>query len=404
MPKGGAHPEKALTAVGVRNIKQPGRYADGNGLYLVVQPSGAKKWILRIVVSGKRRDLGLGSVKLVTLAEAREKAVSMRKVAREGGDPTFDRTAVRTDIPTFAEAAHAVHEARGPTWKNAKHKAQWISTLERYAFPVIGDRRLDDIETSDIVKLLAPIWLTKVETAKRVRQRVHAVLDWARAHGYRDGENPVAGVQRGLAKQSKKVAHLEAMPYRRVPSFMQGIEQLSAADAVKCALRFTILTAARANETLLATWGEIDLDDRVWMVPEDRMKAGRPHVVPLSKPAIDVLLKMQPYRDASPYIFAGRARGRPLSNMAMLMAMRRAGEADATVHGFRSSFSDWCAEQTEYPREVVEASLSHSLKDRVEAAYRRTTLLDKRRELMDAWARFLCEPWGELVDLASAKR
>jgi integrase len=404
MAKGGAHPEKALTAVGVRNIKQPGRYADGNGLYLVVKPSGSKSWILRTVVQSKRRDFGLGSAKLVPLAEAREKATEMRKVAREGGDPTKGRANTKTDTPTFAEAARAVHEARGPTWKNAKHKAQWISTLERYAFPLIGDRRLDDIETSDIVKLLSPIWLTKVETAKRVRQRVHAVLDWARAHGHRDGENPVVGVQRGLAKQSKKVAHLTAMPYRSVPAFFQNVDHFSAAEAVRGALRFTILTSARTNETLFASWAEIDLDDRVWVVPSERMKAGREHVVPLSQPAIDELLRARPFSGASEFVFPGRTRGRPLSNMAMISAMRRTGEAEATIHGFRSSFSDWCAEQTDFPREVVEASLSHSLKDRVEAAYRRTTLLDKRRQLMQAWADFVTSPKGEVVALASVTR
>lgn len=252
----------------------------------------------------------------------------MRKAARAGGDPTLDRKAIKSEASTFAEAARKVHAARGPTWKNDKHKAQWIATLDRYAFPEIGQRRLDDIETSDIVRILAPIWLTKMETAKRVRQRIHAVLDWGRAHGYRDGENPVVGVQRGLPKQPKKVAHLEAMPYRKVPGFIRGLDDLSAAEVVKCALRLTILTVARANEMLFATWDEIDLPERVWVVPADRMKAGREHVVPLSQAAIDELMK-----------------GRPLSNMAMLSAMRRAGEANATVHGFRSSFSDWSAEQ-----------------------------------------------------------
>lgn len=385
MPKGSVHPEKALTAVGVRNIKTPGRHADGNGLYLMVKPSGAKNWLLRIVVHGRRRDFGLGSVKLVSLAEAREKALQMRKVAREGGDPTLDRISAGADIPTFAEAARKMHKERGPTWKNAKHNAQWISPLERYAFPVIGNRRLDNIVTADIVKILSPIWLTKAETAKRVRQRMHAVLDWGRALGFRDGENPVVGVQRGLPKQSKKVTHLKAMPYQAVPGFFQRIDGLSSADYVRSALRFTILTAARTVETRFAVWDEIDLEERLWLIPAERMKMDREHVVPLSQPAYDELLIAQGFRDSSNFIFPGRKRGRPLSNMAMLLAVRRAGET-ATVHGFRSCLSDWCAEQTDFEREVVEASLSHSLKDRVEAAYRRTTFLEKRRGLMDAWA------------------
>lgn len=409
MARAGPHPEKGLTAVGVRNVKTPGRYGDGNGLYLIVKPSGSKNWILRTVVHGRRRDIGLGSLKLVSLAEAREKAVAMRKIAREGGDPTIDRKTAKADVPTFEEAARQVHEARGPTWKNAKHKAQWIATLERYAFPEIGRRRIDDIETSDIVRILSPIWLSKVETAKRVRQRIHAVLDWGRAHGYRDGENPVVGVQRGLPKQSKKVEHLEAMPYRRVPEFYGSINDLPAADVIKFALRFTILTASRPNEPRFAVWDEIDFGSNLWIVPADRMKAGREHVVPLSGEAIDVLQSALPHRDHTGLIFPGRARGRPLSNMAMLMAMRRAKVRDATVHGFRSSFSDWCAEQTDYAREVVEASLSHSLKDRVEAAYRRTTLIERRRALMEDWAAFISGKTGaadrrNVVELTAAKR
>lgn len=409
MAKAGAHPDKGLTAVGVRNIRAPGRYGDGNGLYLIVKPSGSKNWILRTVVHGRRRDIGLGSFKLVSLAEAREKAIAMRKIAREGDDPTIDRKAVKADVPTFEEAARQVHEARGPTWRNAKHKAQWIATLERYAFPEIGRRRLDDIETSDIVRVLSPIWLSKVETAKRVRQRIHAVLDWGRAHGYRDGENPVVGVQRGLPKQSRKVEHLEALPYRRVPGFFKRIDELPSADIIKYALRFTILTASRPNEPRFAVWDEIDFSSKLWIVPADRMKAGREHVVPLSGEAIDILQLALPHRDHTDLIFPGRARGRPLSNMAMLMALRRSGETDATVHGFRSSFSDWCAEQTDFAREVVEASLSHSLKDRVEAAYKRTTLVERRRTLMDDWATFVTGQTitvdrRNIVELSMAKR
>ena len=281
MAKSGAHPMNALTAVGVRNTKQPGRYADGNGLYLHVRPTGSKSWTLRLLIRGVRKDIGLGSVAMVPLAEAREVAAHMRKIARAGGDPIAERNSEKATAPTFREAAIRVHESQKPTWRNAKHGAQWISTLERYVFPLIGEKRVNEIESGDVLRVLGDIWLTKPETARRVRQRISTVLDWARAAGHRDGENPCAGITRGLPKQPERTGkHHAAMAYDAVPSFLQEtLPELAIGLSSKLALEFLILTAARTTEVLEADWSEVDLDAALWTVPATRMKAGREHRV-----------------------------------------------------------------------------------------------------------------------------
>lgn len=402
MPKA-SDSQNRLTAVGVRNLKTAGRYPDGNGLYLFVRPTGSKQWILRTVVHGRRRDIGLGNASNVPLAEARDTASHMRKIARAGGDPLAERRQASATKPTFAEAARTVFEARKATWKNPKHRAQWISTLETYAFPEIGDRRIDHIETADVLRVLSVIWLTKPETARRVRQRIGAVMDWAKAAGHRDGENPVAGVNRGLPKQGVKVKHHDAMPYGDLPAFMDRIPDLQIDEVTKSALAFTILTAARTGEVIGAQWEEFDLDAALWTIPAERMKADREHRIPLSVPALEALAHVRAFSDGKGYVFPGRNPGKPLSNMAMLMAMRRA-KADATVHGFRSTFSDWASESTRFPREVVEASLAHAIENRVEAAYRRGDLLDKRRQLMAVWGDFATGARGSVIALATATR
>ena len=394
--------QNRLTAVGVRNQKAPGRYPDGNGLYLFVRPSGSKQWIVRVMVQGRRRDIGLGSIATVSLIEAREMAASIRKTARAGGDPLTERRQANVTRPTFAEAARKVHADRKDTWKNPKHRAQWISTLETYVIPDIGDRRIDHIETADVLRVLSPIWLTKPETARRVRQRIGAVMDWARAAGHYEGENPINGVNRGLPAQNAKPKHHAAMPFGDIAGFMGGIPDMSVDPAVKEAPTFTILTAARTGETLGLTWDEIDLEAGLWTVPADRMKVGREHRVPLSAPALAALQRVQALSDGTGYIFPGRKHGKPLSNMAMAMAMRRAGQS-VTVHGFRSSFSDWAEESTRFTREVVAASLAHTIENRVEAAYRRGDLLNKRRQLMAAWADYCTGAQGSVVALAPVR-
>ena len=386
----GRHPEKALTTVQVRALKTPGRYADGHGLYLVVDPSGAKRWLLRIVVQGKRRDIGLGGASLVTLAEAREKALAYRKTARGGGDPLAERRRAQVTVPTFAEAAETVHVEHKTTWRNPKHAAQWIQTLRTYANPHFGSKPVDQIQTPDVLRALAPIWLTKGETASRVRQRIGTVLDWAKAAGHRSGDNPVEGVTRGLPKQGEREEHHAALPYAVVPAFVARLRAMSGQGEIgRLAFEFLILTAARTGEVLDARWGEIDEAQALWTVPAARMKAGREHRVPLSARAAEVLARAKVLGDGSALVFPGRNGARPLSNMVFLMALRRM-KLPITAHGFRSSFRDWSAETTSFPREVAEMALAHVIENRVEAAYRRGDLLPKRREMMEQWATF-CE-------------
>ncbi|WP_342112079.1 tyrosine-type recombinase/integrase [Methylobacterium sp. SI9] len=385
----GRHPEKALTTVQVRALKTPGRYADGHGLYLVVDPSGAKRWLLRIVVQGKRRDIGLGGASLVTLAEAREKALAYRKTARDGGDPLAERRRAQATAPTFAEAAETVHADHKATWKNAKHAAQWINTLRTYANPYFGSKPVDQIQTPDVLRALAPIWLTKGETATRVRQRIGTVLDWAKAAGHRSGDNPVEGVTRGLPKQGEREEHHTALPFAEVPAFVARLRAMSGQGEIgRLAFEFLILTAARTSEVLDARWGEIDEVQALWTVPAARMKAGREHRVPLSARACEVLSAAKALGGGSALIFPGRSGSKPLSNMVFLMALRRMS-VPITAHGFRSSFRDWAAEATNLPREVAEMALAHTIENRVEAAYRRGDLLAKRREMMEQWSTFV---------------
>ncbi|MBM1174561.1 tyrosine-type recombinase/integrase [Microvirga arabica] len=383
----GRHPEKSLTAVQVRSLSRPGRYADGNGLYLVVEPSGAKRWVLRTIVRGKRRDMGLGGLSLVTLAEAREKALTYRKLAREGGDPLAERRKAQTVLPTFAEAAERVHAEHQASWKNGKHAQQWINTIQQYALPVIGQRRVDQIDTPDVLKVLSPIWLTKPETARRVRQRIGTVLDWAKAAGFRAGDNPVVGVAKGLPKQGDRDDHHAALPYAQVPEFVSRLRASDSSELVRLAFEFLILTACRTSEVLGARWEEVDLAERVWVVPTERMKTGRQHRVPLSERAVEILMRAKETGGGSDYLFPGRGGTKPLSNMVFLMALRRM-QLDITAHGFRSSFRDWAAEQTSFPREVCEMALAHVIENRVEAAYRRGDLFEKRRDLMEQWSEF----------------
>lgn len=384
----GRHPEKALSAVQVRQLRTAGRYADGNGLYLVVDPSGAKRWVLRTVVQGRRRDIGLGGLSLVPLAEAREKALAYRKLAREGGDPLADKRKAEIATTTFTEAAERVFEEHKASWRNAKHAAQWITTLRTYAFPVIGSRPVDQIEAPDILRVLGPIWLTKPETARRVRQRISTVLDWAKVAGYRAGENPVLGVTKGLPKQTGKDDHHAALPYGDVPAFLASLKESDVSEITKLAFEFLILTASRTSEVLGMKWEEVGEANRTWAIPAERMKAKRMHRVPLSPRCMEILKDAKRFEAGSVYVFPGRSGDKPLSNMVFLMALRRMN-LDATAHGFRSSFRDWAAEQTNFPREVCEAALAHAVENRVEAAYRRSDLFEKRRELMEHWSNFV---------------
>lgn len=388
LKKQGKHPEKSLTALKVKSLSASGRYADGNGLYLVVDPSGAKRWLLRTVIQGKRTDIGLGGLSVVSLAEARELALSYRKVARQGGDPLAEKRANTKVIPTFKAAAETVHAEHKATWKNAKHAQQWINTLTAYAFPQIGNLTVDRIETPDVLRVLTPIWLTKPETARRVRQRISSVLDWAKASGFRTGDNPVEGVSRGLPKQPAGEEHHAAMPYTEVPAFIAALRKSNSSLSARLAFEFLVLSASRTSEVLEARWIEIDWENSIWTIPAERMKANREHRVPLSPRALELLKEALRAAGTSKLLFPGRTVEKPMSNMVFLKILERM-KVKVTAHGFRSSFRDWAAEKTSFSREVAEMALAHTIENKVEAAYRRGDLLERRRELMNEWASFL---------------
>lgn len=380
------HPYRALSAIKVKSLTVPGRYADGNGLYLLIDPNGAKRWVLRTVVHRRRRDIGLGSVRLVSLAEARARASELRKIARSGGDPIAARRSVA--IPTFAEAARKTHEEHKHSWHNDKHAAQWINTLSQYVFPVFGDTPVDRLDTPDVMRALAPIWLTKPETARRVKQRIGTVFDWAKSRGFRGGDNPINGVAKGLPRQTTRAEHFQAIPYKDIPGFLKTLRSSASSEIVCLAFEFLILTAARTSEVLQAHWDEVDVEQAIWTIPAARMKARREHRVPLANRAIEILERARVLSVGSDFVFAAGTIERPLSNMVFLMTLRRVG-VDSTAHGFRSAFRDWAAECTNFPRDICEMALAHTIKSKAEAAYRRGDLLEKRRGLMAAWEAFL---------------
>ena len=378
-----------LTALQVKNAK-PGRHGDGKGLHLLVSPSGSKSWVLRVQAHGRRRDFGLGPVDLVTLQEARDKAIEGRRMICAGLDPSLEWKRVQNVIPTFEVAARKYHENIKGGWKNGKHGAQWLSTLETHAFPIIGSKRVDLIDAPAIQSVLLPIWLKVPETARRVRQRLGAVLDFAHGQGWRAAEAPMRAVSKGLPKHSKRSEHFAAMPYVYLPDFMTKLRGMEASVG-RMALQFAVLTAARSGEVRGATWDEIDMDAALWTIPAVRMKAGEPHTVPLSPAALDVLREVQGFITGRPGepIFPG-LKGKPLSDMTLAKALRVAGGDGATVHGMRSAFRDWVAEKMPtVPGDVAEAALAHAIKNKTEAAYRRAKYLDQRRELMAKWAEYL---------------
>lgn len=399
-----------LTVKGVDAKREPGMYGDGGGLYLRVSPTGSKSWIVRTVIHGKRRELGVGSVGLVTLAEAREKATELRKAARAGEDPDATRkaaaraskAAAARDLMTFGKAAEAVHAKLLPKWKNKKHADTWLSGLRLHAFPILEKKSLEAITRTDLLKVLEPIWTSRVETGRRTRQRLYTIFQWAKGEGHlRD--NPVEQIGLGLTDVHKPKSHYAALPWRDVPAFWA---QLAARDSVSSfCLRFLILTAARSGEARGATWAEIDLAGSTWNIPAARMKRAKPHRVPLAPEAAAILETM---RGLDPvYCFPSPKRGkdgvRPLSDMAFKLLFGRMGVDGFTTHGFRSAFRDWCSESARADPELAEAALSHSTGNAVVQAYARSDLFDRRRELMDAWARYATGAMSaEVVQLVRA--
>ena len=392
---------KLSDAVARSDRLKAGRHSDGGGLYLSVSPSGAKSWVFMWTREGKRREMGLGGYPEVSLAKARARAASFRETLADGRDPLAERS--RAAEPTFGACADKFLRSMESSWRNEKHRAQWQMTLTHYC-QKIRDRKISTIDTEAVLSVLQPIWLSKPETASRLRGRIERVVDFATAHGWRRGENPARwrGHLKGVLPPRTVLSrgHHAAMPYQDLPVFF---ERLGSSDAIASkALAFLILTAARSGEVLGATWPEIDLQARLWTVPAVRMKAAREHRVPLSSAAIEVL---QPLFDGrtSEYVFPGQREGRPLSSSAMEMLLRRMKAGQYTAHGFRSAFRDWAGDLTQFPREIAEAALAHRVGDATELAYRRADAIEKRRELMVAWASYCTNNTSNIVPIGRAR-
>ena len=397
-----------LTALKVKSLNTPGRYGDGLGLWLQVRVAGtpdkpkppSRSWLYRYMVSGKARQMGLGSADVVSLADARDAAAAARKLLAAGEDPIDRRNSdaaaklVVHQIITFKDVAERYLAANEGAWRNAKHRWQWRQTLEKHAFPTVGEKPVAAITTSDVMNILEPIWQQMPETASRLRGRLESVLDYAKARDWRVGENPArwrGHISNMLPRRNKArtVQHHPALPWAETSAFMIRLRNESGVAAQ--ALEFTVLTAARTGEAIGATWAEVDLVGKLWTVPAPRMKAGKEHRVPLTEAALAVLTRVATLRqDKTPqeFVFPGSRPKEPLSNMAMAMLMRRMKLEHLTVHGFRSTFRDWAAETTDYPSDVVEMALAHQIGDKVQAAYRRGDLFDKRSNLMQEWAVF----------------
>lgn len=378
-----------MSATKVRGLKAPGFHEDGGGLRLIVADSGAKRWVMRISARGKRHQLGFGSYPSVSLERAREKAAEARRTVSEGRDLLAERRVVKRGEPTFQEVFGAYFASKGATLTNPKHRAQWQSTMEAYAFPVIGDRPVGDIRTDEILQILRPIWPVKPETAGRVLQRIDAVMHFAIANEDRERASPCIGAKRVLGpRRNGEVRHHRFLPHAEVAEFV-GSLHAGKVTTTRLALEWLILTATRSRETRLACWEEIDEMAATWTIPAGRMKARRTHVVPLSGCCLEILQEARTRNPAGGLLFPGLG-GRPLSDMTMTKLVRDMGLAHrATVHGFRSTFKVWCAEVIKARDEVSEAALAHAIPQKVRAAYLRTDFLDERRELMAAWARYI---------------
>ena len=362
------------------------RRGDGNGLYLLVHPTGSRNWVQRIVVRGRRRDLGLGGFPLVSLREAREQAFANRKIARSGGDPVAEKR--RADgIPTFAEAAERVWKDKNRGWRHPQHAHDWMSSLSRHVLPHLGRLHVNDISSADVLGTLRRIWHVRPSTARRVRQRISTVMDWAIAMQFRT-DNPCDRLEHVLGPQQDQVQHMQALPHREVAAAIRAMWGSGATDTVKLTFEFLVLTAARSGEVRGARWTEIDLPGRVWTIPATRMKSKREHRVPLSGRAMEVLQAARKLGGGRRRLVFPSREDRPIS-ITRLGRMLHNLKVEAVPHGFRSSFRDWAAEETDHPREVIEAALAHAVGNRTEAAYARSDLFDRRRRLMDEWTDYL---------------
>ena len=379
-----------LSATKVHKLKKPGRHSDGETLILLVSPSGAKSWVQRIRINGQRHDLGLGGYPVVSLAQARRKAQDNRALAKSGGDPLAEKReeAMVVAMPTFEALARQHIAEHRHAWRNAKHASQWLSTLETYAFPTIGIVKVNEIMRRQVVDVLSPIWHTKAETARRVRQRIRAVMDRAVALGYIDYNPAGDAINGALTKMPRVRAHHRALPYMELPLAIQAVRGSTASPSVKLAFEILALTACRSGEVRGMTWDEVDLQTMTWTVPADRMKAGRLHRVPLSRRALEILREARSLGDGNDFVFPAPRSGRILSDMVFTQMLRRL-RLDFVPHGLRSSFRDWAAEQTDAAHAVMETALAHTVGNATEAAYARSDLFELRRDLMEKWSEFL---------------
>ena len=391
MPKTGT----PLSATAVRNLKEPGKYYDLHGLFLRIEPTGSRRRVQRVSIAGRQREIGLGSADLVTLAEAREIAVSNKKQAKAGGDPLAAKRE-RVAIPTLNEAIDKVIELNAPTWTNAKHAAQFKSTLTNYVTPKLGRRPVNDIQAADILSVLQPIWVEKNETARRVKQRIGTVMKWAIAQGYRS-DDPTLALNQVLPKPNRKPKHRASLPYTDVSECLNIIKNSDAMLSTKLAIELLVLTATRSGEVRLADWSEVDFDAKTWTIPAERMKMKEEHIIPLSDRALDVLQQAKALGNDG-LIFPGMRSGRPMSDMTMSKLVKELG-FPVDIHGFRTSFRTWVQEQTNTAHEVAERALAHKTTNKVEAAYARSDLFEKRRKLMDAWASYLDNGKKNLISL-----
>ena len=390
---------KALTAAFIASAKTPGKFHDGKGtgLFLLVKPSGSRFWVQRIIIRGKRREIGLGSPPVVTLAEARERALEHKRLARAGGDPLAEKQREKR-ILTFEEAARRTHAELAPTWKNPKDRDAFLATLETYAFPRFGSARLPDVTSADVRNAILAAREKAPGVARKLTYRIGFVFRWGVAAGICTG-NPATAQALALPREPRKPEHRKALPYAEVAGCIEAVRASKAGATTKLALEFLALTATRSGETRLARWEEIDRGTATWTIPAGRAKTGRPHRVPLSVRALEILREAEALSDGSALIFPGTKQGRPLSDMTLSKLVKELG-FDADVHGFRTSFRTWAQERTNFPREVAEAALAHKVGDAAEQAYARSDLFERRRKMMESWAGYLAVRRGEVARLA----
>ena len=393
------HPNNELTALKIKKLTIPGRYADGNNLYLEVDKSGARRWTLRVTILGRRRDMGLGGISTVSLEEARELAYQYRKIARSGGDPILERQKNRGLQTTLIYCTKKVHEINLPTWKNEKFAKQWLSSLEHHVFPTIGKLPISQVTSADILRVLTPIWNTKGDTAKKIKQRLRMIIKWARAQGFFQGDDPVELAEQALPKQLKSDDHHKSLEFEKLPEMISNLRKSKISLPTKLALEFTILSACRTSEVLNAKWEEIDLTKLIWSIPSERMKGGKVHQVPLTDRMTVILNDCKKLKTNNDLLFPSEINGEALSNNTMRLALKKRLKVDATVHGMRSSFKDWASETTNFANEVSEMALAHTISNKTELAYRRRTLIEKRRHLMQKWSDYLNNKEGEVIEL-----